>query len=219
MKFQMARPVILTTFLFTLVLPATAAIIVDNGLTNQTGGGDLNLFQQADNFTLASARSIDLIRFWTLQESTADYAGSIEWSILRDSGGNLPGLVVASGSFNSTQTATGNSASGLSEFIQEGLVSINLGVGTYWLVLHNGPSSSQPATSFYWAFADDQTGNSLSKELALGNSGTWVSNGAELAFQLEGAGGGVTVPEPGSVLLVGAAMAMFMIRSKTRSAL
>jgi hypothetical protein len=185
-------------------------IIFNNGLPNQTGGSDMNAFLEADNFSLGSPANLTLIRFWSLQGSAGDYAGSIEWSILSDAGGT-PGAIAASGTATPTGVATGNSALGLLEFRYDFAASASLGTSPYWLVLHNGPSSSQPATSFYWTFSNDQAGDSQSFDLTSG--GSWIGNNAELAFQLEGEPVQTNpVPEPASLLLTGAGIARLLWR-------
>ena len=74
---------------------AGAAIVVNNGLPNQSGGSDLNGFLEADDFTLGATTSLNLVRFWTLQGDASDYAGSIEWSIRQSTGGPnaVPGAI------------------------------------------------------------------------------------------------------------------------------
>jgi hypothetical protein len=103
---------------------------------------------------------------------------------------------------------------GLLEFQYDLAVSANLGTGPYWLVLHNGPSSSQPATEFYWTFSNDQAGDSQGFELTAG--GPWIGNNAELAFQLEGGPQANPVPEPASLLLTGTGIAHLLWRRSKR---
>lgn len=191
----------------------SAATLFNNGLSNQSGGTDLNANLAADNFVFASAHSVNLIRFWTLQADASSYAGATEWSVRNNAAGPQPGSVVQSGSFVSNQSLTGNSALGLPEYVHTGAVSINLAAGNYWLVLHNGPSASQPATEFYWAFTNGQTGDAAAWELS--NPGTWGPISAELAFQLEG---GTTnpVPEPATTALVGAGVAALAVCCRHR---
>ncbi len=199
-----------------LTSSASAATLFSNGLPNQTGGADLNANLAADNFVFASAQSVNLIRFWTLQSDVNSYAGSTEWSIRANAPGPAPGATVQSGSFVSNQSVTGNSAFGLAEYVHTGAVSFNLAAGSYWLVLHNGPSSSQPTTEFYWAFTNDQTGDASAWELS--NPGAWGAISAELAFELEG-GAAAPVPEPASIALVGAGAAVLaLFRRQRRSA-
>ena len=130
-----------------------AATLYSNGLPNQTGGADLNANLAADDFVLAIDRSVNLIRFWTLQADATSYAGTTEWSIRSNASGPAPGGIVQSGSFVSTQLATGNIASGLPEWVHTGAVAFDLSAGAYWLVLHNGPGSSRShRREFAWAF-------------------------------------------------------------------
>lgn len=193
-----------------LATSAGAGIVVDNGLPNQSGGSELNEFLEADDFTLgAASTSLNLIRFWSLQSDASDYAGSIEWSIRQDAAG-VPGAISASGSATPTGVDTLNSAFGLEEFRYEFAINATLAAGNYWLVLHNGPNASQPTTSFYWEWSQD-TGNSQNFDLPVPTQG-WTGNFSELAFQLEDKS--TSVPEPATILLIGAGLAALVTRRR-----
>src|ERR1700675_1055828 len=88
---------------------------IGNGPPNQTGGSDLNAFQEADNFTLASAMHVSQVTFWSLQANASDYAGSTDWSFNTDAAG-APGTILFSGNSVAVGVATGNSTFGLAEF-------------------------------------------------------------------------------------------------------
>jgi hypothetical protein len=196
-----------------LASSAGAGIVVNNGLPNQSGGSDMNEFLEADDFTLgAASTSLNLVRFWSLQSAASDYAGSIEWSIRQDAAGT-PGAVSDAGSATPTGVATGNTAFGFNEFRYEFAIPSILAAGTYWLVLHNGPSSSQLGTDFYWEWSNGDAGNSQSFDLPTNPPQGWTGNFAELAFQLEGPGG-QRVPEPATIILVGAGLAAMMMRRR-----
>jgi hypothetical protein len=152
---------------------------------------------EADDFVVSSPLTVRLFRFWSLQTSLADYSGSIAWSVNNNSSG-VPGTVVASGSASPLGFATGQSAFGFNEFYYDVPVNVPLSAGTYWLVLHDGPTSSTPGTDFFWEWSNN-TGNSQSKDISLPGQ-PWVPNFSELAFQAD------TLPEPGSLLLVGAGL-------------
>jgi len=59
------------------------AAIIGNGPPNQTGGSDLNAFLEADNFTLGGSFTITQIKYWSLQNTLADYAGTTDWASTR----------------------------------------------------------------------------------------------------------------------------------------
>jgi PEP-CTERM motif len=202
---------IIATALFAgLASSAGASVVVNNGLPNQSGGSDMNEFLEADDFTLgAASTSLNLVRFWSLQSATSDYAGSIEWSIRQDAAGT-PGAVSDSGSATPTGVATGNTAFGFNEFRYEFAISTTLVAGNYWLALHNGPNSSQPTTSFYWEWSQD-TGDSQSFDLPFPAQG-WTGNFSELAFQLEAQDR--SVPEPATIFLIGSGLAAMMTRRR-----
>jgi len=169
---------------------------------NQSGGSDLNAFLEADDFTLGSTAQITQIRFWAFQSSVADYAGSIAWSFNADASG-VPGASLASGLATPSPVSTGNSAFGLNEFSYTFAVNVTLGPGTDWLVLHNGPTNTIPGTDFFWEWSDGNSGNSQSQDLAVAGQ-PWIGNFSEFALELQSPGSRTDVPEPSSLLLLGA---------------
>ena len=193
--------------LFALALAGSAeSAILGNGPPNQSGGSDLNAYLEADKFVLANFSLITQIQFWTLQGGAADYAGSTFWGIYTDSTGS-PGTAINSGTPVLVGTTTGNTTFGLTEYTYKIPVNVALGAGTYWLVLHNGPINAQPATDFYWAWSAD-TGNS--KNLDLSIAPQWIPNSSALAFEL------TTVPEPGSLSLMGTGLLAAWLVRKNR---
>ena len=188
---------------------AHAITIIGNGPPNQSGGSDLNSFLEADDFVIATpSEQITLIRFWALAPSPADFAGSVDWAFYSDLAG-FPNASVVSGNASATGAATGNTTFGLNEYSYTLGVNASLTTGTYWLVLHNGPSNTLPATSVYWAWSNGDAGNSANLDLSAGPP--WVGNSAELAFVLD------TVPEPVSMSLVGGGiLAAWLLRRRAK---
>jgi len=193
------------------------AATIGNGPPNQTGGSDLNAFLEADDFTLASGFTFTQIKYWSLQNTLSDYSGTTYWGFYSDASG-VPGTALYSGNAVATGVATGNTTQGLNEFAYTFSVNAVLGPGTYWLVLHNGPSNSIPNTMYYWAWSSD-TGNSQSMDVTQGNAPIigpnppiWSGNFTELAFELTATPG---VPEPASMSLVGGGLlAAWFVRRK-----
>jgi hypothetical protein len=177
---------------------ARAATIISNP-PDQSGGSDLNLFAEADDFMLSSQAQITQIKFWALQSTHSDLSGA-------------PGAPVISGNTAATGSATGNSTFGLDEYAYSFSVNALLSSGTYWLVLHNGPTAVLPETNFYWAWSNGNGGNSVSQDLS--SPPLWVGNSAELAFELTAAD---AAPEPISTSLVGGGLlAGWFLRRKQK---
>lgn len=196
------------------------AAVIGNGPPNQTGGSDLNAFLEADNFSLGASFTITQIKYWSLQNTLADYAGTTDWGFYTDASG-VPGTALFSGNTIATGVATGNTTQGLNEFAYKFAVNVVLGPGNFWLVLHNGPSNNIPNTLYYWAWSSD-TGNSQSTDVVqmvntprIGlNPPIWSGNFTELAFELTATQNGV--PEPASLALVGSGLlAVWFVRRKT----
>ena len=183
--------------------------VVYSAPPNQSGGSDANGFLEADDIDISVPTRLGIFNFWTFQTSAADYIGSIAWSLRSDNGG-MPGASVISATAPATFVATGKTAFGLSEFVYTLVTDITVNPGRYWLVLHNGPSNVQPATTFYWAWSNGNAGNSVNLDLSSGPP--WVGNSAELAFELTD-----TVPEPASMsLLCGGMVAAWLLCRKAK---
>ncbi|MBI3368150.1 MAG: PEP-CTERM sorting domain-containing protein [Burkholderiales bacterium] len=163
---------------------------------------------QAADFKLSFTTDLTSITFWSLEASTADYAGSIFYRIVGNTGGSPDDTTVyASGSATPTRSGAGT-ASGLSVMKNDFALSVaGLLAGTYWLELHNGGLAASADTDFYWSFADADAINgttSLDQEFALPGGVAWTTNDAEHAFLVNG-DRVVTpppgVPEPGTMVL------------------
>jgi hypothetical protein len=176
---------------------AASASIIGNGPPNQTGGSDLNAFLEADNFSLGNQAHIVTVQYWTLQVDSTDYAGTTQWGFYKDASGMPGSTAVVSGNTVAAGSATGNTTLGLNEFSYIFSVNVTLAPGNYWLVLHNGPSSTIPSTNYYWAWSSD-SGDSQSADLSLAPPIQWAGNASELAFQLTG----TIAPEPSASGLV-----------------
>ena len=208
-------------FLLSLFLMAaasgSAATIFDNGAAdNQNGFGMFNTARGADDFSLSAASTVQALGFyWTTgpgQNPTASLGGTITYGLYQDSGGSL-GSLVASGtvsgigfSLTGVVNGCGTCQVAYSEFNLASAV--NLAAGTYWLELHKGASftaTSSPA--LFWA-TSAQTGNAKHDINAL----PATSVNSELAFALFDAP--VGVPEPGTIGLAAAALALVAVRRR-----
>lgn len=189
-----------------------AATIYNNGgpaVTN-LGGSVMSDTKQAQDFLLTGITNLTGVRFWNLQGTAADYAGNIFYQIFSDASG-LPGVTaIASGLVTPTRIAAGT-VLGFSQFQNDFTIAVNgLTAGTYWLALHNGPTTTTAFSDFYWSWADLNAVNTPTNpgsEFALNPLGTsWTSNDQEGAFLLSGSTVGSSTPEPATFVFVGASL-------------
>jgi hypothetical protein len=201
---------------------AMALTVWDNGgptvvLADQ-GGSNLSEFQQAEDFTLSAASNLTSATFWSLEDSAADYRGSIFYEITNSFAGAPGATVFGSGTAITTRTAAGTAA-GLTQYKNDFSLSVNnLAAGTYWITLHNGALSSPGFTDFYWSFTDINATNNPTfrgKELALPPmiATPWSTNDREHAFLI---GGELVpeVPEPETWLLLSIGLTALALRSR-----
>jgi hypothetical protein len=191
---QLKKAMYLTVLLVLGLAMSAQASTIGNGPPNQSGGSDLNSFLEADDFNSGANTGITHVQFWALASGLADFTGTIDWGFYTDAAG-IPGAAVASGNSAATMVATGAPQTfGLDEYAVNFDVDATVSMNTvYWLVLHNGPSNTDPGTNFYWAWSSGASGNSQNQYLGDTN---WISNDAELAFQV------TAVPEPASLSLI-----------------
>jgi hypothetical protein len=191
----------LLTCLLSAAAWSNAAVIHDNGAPDRVTGNNLAEFIQVDDFVVSAPSTLLSVRFWTLQSTASDYAGSIEWIIYGNSGGQ-PGAQIANGNIVATQVVTGlgNAGLGLLEFQYDFTISLPINTGTYWLGLHNGLLNATAPVDIYWGSSASGGGNAAGEfDLVLG--GPFTQNGVEKAFIVFG-DGNATIPEPGSVVLL-----------------
>jgi len=194
--------------MFAVVLLASAfayadSIVYDNGGPNQQDGNEATEWIQTEDFTLKQATNITDIHFWDI-ETAPGYAGSITWWITGDTGGNPDfNNVLGTGSANPTRVNTQCGIFGIyceySNWIDISSVAL-LGNTPYHLAIHNGPVTNNQREEFYWE-TTNPNGTQTGLECDLGGAcyNNWSNNGNEHAFYLTGN----TVPEPGTLVLMG----------------
>ena len=190
-----------------------AAPVFDNGAPDQVYGTQMSDVLVAEDFSLAALTTISSIRFWSIQSATTDYLGSVYWAVYDNVGGAPGAVLFGNTAVPTTATATGNSASfpGYAEYAFDvDVADFDLGAGTYWLGLHNGPLASTVASEMLWSTTASTIG---SESMYFDSTFGWTGAGTNLAFVLDGSGVVVPppppppgVPEPGTLALVGLAV-------------
>lgn len=179
-----------------------AAIVYDNGPPSVNAGNEMTAWIQAEDFTIGASTITD-VRFWNNQsQASGVYNGSISWAIYADASGS-PGATLFSGNTAAVTRALMAVSGGFDEYQNNfSIGSINLGAGTYWLGLHNGPIANNGRAEFFWA-ATNPNMTTPGHEFSLPSGPTWDSTRTEHAFVLYNNPATVVVPEP-STLAMGA---------------
>ena len=194
-------------------LTAPAALIFSNGTvdTNAANARDITIFRTADDFTLASAVTLDSVRFWLAAEP-GDFAGTLTYAIYQNAGGAL-GTVVNTATLNGVTPVLLNQ---IPQYIYSMYqvdfvlpVAQPLSAGTYWLEIHEGASlvTATQDLNVYWAVAGfGATGNAKQSSTPTLPSGATTS---AMGFELYGSAAAPTtgVPEPGTWALCLAGLA------------
>ncbi len=190
------------------VVPAAVAdvTVYNNGGPNQQNGNEMTQWQQGEDFTFGGGM-LTGVTYWDIQNHTTGIYNGTYWSIWTNAGG-APGVQLFTGAaIGETHTATGLSpniaGTVFDEYINQfALPNINLGAGTYWLVLHNGPLSITNREEYYWELTNGNgttTGHECNLFFGPCPPNVWNDNFEEHAFYLTGN----AVPEPSSLLLLG----------------
>jgi hypothetical protein len=196
-----------------------------DGLASQvsTAGGftDARVY---DDFSISSAQTITGV-FGNFLDATNGGVSSILWEIRSGVSSGNGGVVVASGTNNSTPVATGNSAFGLSEYHYESAVSaFNLNAGTYWLMvaLNGGSNAAYVSTTSGSGGVGGplNNGNSFFDSTQFSSNfkptGTVLNSGVDGDFSI-GLRGSSAVPEPASLAVLGFGALALLRRRKTRA--
>jgi hypothetical protein len=197
---QMCR-VLACAAMLAAALPASAAgaLVYDNGAPDHVSANNMGYAWQADDFSLASGASVNAISFWSLEAAGA-YRGAISWAIVGNSGGAPGGTMFASGTVSDVARTSLGSYLGLNEYRNDFTLGtpLDLGAGSYWLVLHNGgPADLGDPNEFLW---ETTVANGTLRGMETYDGTTWSGNFNEHAFQVS------AVPEPASVLMLAAGM-------------
>jgi hypothetical protein len=185
-----------------------AVTVYDNGASTGAPGTGLNEFRVADNFTLSAASNITNLRFWSVQDTAADYRGSLAWAIYSDVG-NAPGATLFSAVASPTAVAAGASVLMTLQFVFDIPVTFTLAAGNYWLGLNNSPLNSTDLKNMVWATTATGAGPTGKYLETTG----WVDTGNEHAFRIEGV---AAVPEASTAAMFLAGLAACAALRKKR---
>lgn len=203
-------------------LSVHGALIYNNGLPDHVSGDNMTEFQVAEDFAITAAANITNIRFWSIQSAAADYSGSVFWAIYNNAAGQPGSVAQGPATVAVAETPTGfTTGFGYIEYVLNIPVAFSLGVGNYWLGLHNGSLANTSPTEMLWS----TTAVGIGSSGLYRDQGSWISTGNEHAFQLDGTLQGPPpppppppgVPEPGTLALFagGLAAALFGRRNKS----
>jgi len=192
----------LTFLCLTLMLPASAQVLYDDGPINgNVDAWTINFgFVASDTFTLLNNSTVSGFNFGAW-EFPGDTLTSVGWSITsQPDGGTLYGSGTASGSNLTDQFISINQFGFDIDLITVSGLNVNLNAGTYWLNLQNAMVPS--GDPVYW---DENSGIGCKGDNGMGGG---CPSGAAFgfepippeAFDITGTSGGAT-PEPSSIVL------------------
>jgi hypothetical protein len=213
---------IITTLLAATSAIAPAAVIFANGTPDETKANSrsISLFRSADDFTLASASTIESIRFWMVATNQS-FAGTLSYAFYQDANGAL-GSVISSESISNVAPQSLGQVPGFiytTYLVDLNLPSVlNLTAGTYWLELHDGATlTTNNNADVYWAVAANGPGNARQSQVPDIPAGQTVN---ALAFSLYGnvsTAPPSTVPEPSTITIsLAGLIALGLMRGRNR---
>ena len=209
-------------FFALLSLTAASSLAVPifvNGAPNASSGNEMTSRIQADDFTLSALTSLTGVRFWAFYftDLAAGYLGEVEWTIYSQTAGQ-PGTILFSGlATPSISAGVADCCAGINGLFSFGLPNVLLSPGTYWLGLHNGPTSQTEDENFYWQTTDTNASTRGLEQAVPFGSSSWSNTNQEHAFELDGtiSAAAVGIPEPSTFYLTGIAMAIFGWKRRT----
>jgi len=195
-----------------------ADILYTDGTPDYLHGDELGFRIEADSFSFSAASTITHVMFQGLSlNPPANYTGSVYWFIYSNASG-IPGTTLASGFATPPAVDIHDFATYSAFQFDFDIAAFPVTAGTtYWLGLHNGPTSPflPGSQAVSWAAATGGIDPLPSQSYDLSSASPVWGQAAnpDHYFQLSGISG---VPEPSTWLMVsvGLALATFLKRKK-----
>lgn len=191
-------------------------VFYDNGAPNQQNGNEMTNWMQTEDFMLQQDTPWFDLHFWTIEAPGGANDKQLYVALYDDNGGQ-PGNIIADGLGVETVNYSRNFVQGgVLGFFDEYRYDVDIsgyplqaGV-QYHLGLHANPTNNYgQRDEIYWETTNlnnTQTG----WESFGGENGPWSNNGQEHAFNL------TTVPEPASMVALGAGLLAFARRRRSK---
>ena len=188
--------------------PATAQVY--SNPTNGLDGWSIDVAPGVfDDFRLTAPVTLTSVRYFALMVPTLTPTSFVAWTIYANAAGS-PGAALATGTATTAATYVGPfPAYGgyFKSWAMDFSLSVPLAPGIYWL----GLAAPSPSPVMYWETANVYAGSAPAR--IVGGPGD-----TDLAFELRGDVRAV-VPEPATLLLVGAGLALVAGLARRRSTL
>lgn len=185
---------------------AQASVVYNNGGPASNGGGnEATAWIQAEDFTITGGGIINhATAYLAGVGGIGNFDNSFDYYIYSDSAGS-PGTALSSGAAQNlaiSNTGTAWCCDGNAFAFDFDMTDFTAGAGvTYWFGIH--AASGFNRDGIYWVNSAGSPSTITGQENFGGNS-DWSDNGSEHAFALSNnARADATVPEPGSIALLG----------------
>lgn len=197
----MQRAIVAIMIGASLARPASAQVVYDGGAPTGVGASSFRAFEVLQGFSLGAATTFNAVRFWGFSNYAEDapFVGTFTWRLYERSGSSI-GNQLATGSAAPTAQVRALNASLSNDSYQ-----YDFSVGARTLTAGDYFLAFTGATEF---FSWEHTTPKDVPALIRSSTGTTLTSSNDMAFQLRA----TQVPEPSSVALMAAGMALVGMR-------